>query len=174
VELRTRPSMLQRVKARNGDSPGSRVLVRADDLKFEGEVVRIRADLASASRLAGIIAAVPIDDRAAHHLLLGSYVQAEIAAGEMPQVIAVPRRAVRDNGRLWVVDADDRLQVRDARVVWESGQNLLLHKDTLLTGDRVVVSRISGLVPGARVRSRMVDPDSGRALAIRPDPLSRG
>ena len=173
IELRTRPSMLRRVTARNGDSPGSRVLVRADTAAFEGEVVRIRADLASASRLAGIIAAVPLDDRATRHLLLGSYVEAEIAAGEMSQAIAVPRRAVRDNERLWVVDSDDRLQVRDAEVLWESGQNLLLHKDTLLSGDRVIVSRISGLIPGAKVRSRMVDPDNGRALAIQPEDLSR-
>ena len=132
-------------------------------------MVRIRADLASASRLAGVIAAVPVDNRAARHLLLGSYVEAEIAAGEMAQAIEVPRRAVRDNGRLWVVDAEDRLQVRDAEVVWESGQTLLLHKDTLLSGDKIVVSRTSGLVPGARVRSRVVDPDSGRPLAIQPD-----
>ena len=169
IELRTRPSMLRRVTARNGDAPGSRVLVRAGAEEFEGEVVRIRADLASASRLAGVIAAVPVDNRAARHLLLGSYVEAEIAAGEMAQAIEVPRRAVRDNGRLWVVDAEDRLQVRDAEVVWESGQTLLLHKDTLLSGDKIVVSRTSGLVPGARVRSRVVDPDSGRPLAIQPD-----
>jgi RND family efflux transporter MFP subunit len=169
IELRTRPSMLRRVTARNGDTPGSRVLVRADAEEFLGEVVRIRADLAPASRLAGVIAAVPVDERAARHLLLGSYVEAEIAAGEMSQAIEVPRRAVRDNGRLWVVDADDRLQVRDAEVVWESGQTLLLHKDTLLSGDKIIVSRISGLVPGARVRSRVVDPDNGRPLAMQPD-----
>jgi RND family efflux transporter MFP subunit len=169
IELRTRPSMLRRVTARNGDTPGSRVLVRADAEEFLGEVVRIRADLAPASRLAGVIAAVPVDERAARHLLLGSYVEAEIAAGEMSQAIEVPRRAVRDNGRLWVVDAEDRLQVRDAEVVWESGQTLLLHKDTLLSGDKIIVSRISGLVPGARVRSRVVDPDNGRPLAMQPD-----
>jgi RND family efflux transporter MFP subunit len=169
IELRTRPSMLRRVTARNGDTPGSRVLVRADAEEFLGEVVRIRADLAPASRLAGVIAAVPVDERAARHLLLGSYVEAEVAAGEMSQAIEVPRRAVRDNGRLWVVDAEDRLQVRDAEVVWESGQTLLLHKDTLLSGDKIIVSRISGLVPGARVRSRVVDPDNGRPLAMQPD-----
>lgn len=166
VELRTSPLMLNRIAARDGESPGSRVLVRSDDALFEGEVVRIRADLASASRLAGVIAAVPVDRSAARHLLLGSFVQAEIAAGNMPQAIAVPRRAVRDNARLWVVDGQGRLQVREAQVVWESGQDLLLHKDTLMTGDRVVVSRVSGMVPGALVRSRAVDPGTGRAIAM--------
>ena len=61
-----------------------------------------------------------------------------------------------------MVDATGVLQVRDAEVLWESGQRLLLHKDSLLAGDRIIVSRVSGLVPGASVRSRMVDPDSGK------------
>jgi hypothetical protein len=51
-------------------------------------------------------------------------------------------------------------------VRWESGQALLLDRDALHPGDQVVVSRISGLVPGAAVRSRAVDPDTGRTLAM--------
>ena len=90
---------------------------------------------------------------------------AEIDAGEMTDVIAVPRRAVRDNRRVWVVDRQDLLQVRDAAVRWQSGQQLLLSSDTLLPGDHIVVSRTAGLVPGAKVRSRQVDPGSGRALS---------
>ncbi|MCG6966493.1 MAG: efflux RND transporter periplasmic adaptor subunit [Chromatiaceae bacterium] len=172
VELRTQPYLVQHVNARSGDSPGSRVIVRSEAGAFDGEVVRVRADLASGSRLAGLIAAVQVTPDAARRLLLGSYVKAEIAAGEMPQSIAVPRRAVRDNGRIWVVDADELLQVRDAEVVWESAQNLLLAKDTLRAGDRIVVSRIEGMLPGARVRSRRVDPDSGRALAMQAEPAA--
>jgi multidrug efflux pump subunit AcrA (membrane-fusion protein) len=115
--------------------------------------------------LAGLIAAFPAQGAAGASLLLGSYVEAKIQAGEMKQVIVAPRRAVRDNQRLWVIDEADRLQVRDAKVAWESGQRLLLHRDSLRAGDRIVVSRVSGLVPGANVHGRLVDPDSGRALA---------
>ena len=68
-----------------------------------------------------------------------------IDAGRIDRAIRVPRRALRDNGRVWVVDADERLQVRAAEVVWESGQRLLLQADSLQAGDRVVVSRVSGL-----------------------------
>ena len=164
VELRTNPALIRHIRARNGDTPGSRVTVRDDAGDFTGEVVRIRADLASGSRLAGVIAAVPVIPDSGRRLLLGSYVQAEIEAGDMAGVIAVPRRAVRDNRRVWVVDAADALQVRQAEVRWEAGQQLLLSQDTLRAGDRIVVSRTAGLVPGATVRSRQVDPDSGRAL----------
>ncbi len=162
VELRTQPFLVKRLTARTGESHGSRVVVHDRGRSFEGEVVRIRADLASGSRLAGVIAAIPAENAAGDRLLLGSYVRAEIQAGVVTQAIQVPRRAVRDNRRVWVVDAAGVLQVRDAEVVWESGQRLLLHKDSLLAGDRIIVSRVSGLVPGASVRSRVVDPDSGK------------
>ncbi len=169
VELKTRPRMLQRLVARDGGSAGSTVVVQDGPNRFEGEVVRIRADLAPGSRLGGVIVAVPAENAAGERLLLGSYVQAQIQAGAMDGVIQVPRRAVRDNERVWVVDADGRLQVRAAAVVWESGQRLLLRADSLQAGDRVVVSRVSGLVPDAQVRSRQVDPDSGQALDIMSD-----
>jgi len=162
VELRTRPYLLKRLNARSAETPGSHVTVHEGGRSFPGEIVRIRAELAPGSRLAGVIAAVPVQNADGDRLLLGSYVQAEIRAGEMKQAVQVPRRAVRDNQRVWVVDANDSLQVRSATVVWESGQRLLLDKGELQAGDRIVVSRVSGLVPGATVRSRTVDPDNGR------------
>ena len=166
VELRVSPQVLRRLRVRDGDRHGSRVTVRHAGETFAGEVVRIRAAVASGSRLAGVIAAIPVSEAVRRRLLLGSYVQAEIDAGEMAQVVAVPRRALRDNRRVWVVDDADTLQVREAGVRWESGQALLLDRDALHPGDQVVVSRITGLVPGATVRRRAVDPDTGRTLAM--------
>jgi len=138
------------------------VSVRAGDTIFTGEIVRIRADLAEGSRLAGVIAALPVLPNDSQRPLIGQYVAAEVDAGRMQDVIAVPRRAIRDNRRIWVVDADQRLQVREANVRWESGQTLLIAEESLVPGDRVVVSRIAGLVPGIQVRSRLIDPASGR------------
>jgi len=169
VELRTRPGLIKHLRARTPDAPGSGVIISYRGDTFEGEILRIRADLAAGSRLAGLIVAVPIQGTDDHRLLLGSYVQAEIQAGEMKQVVVAPRRAVRDNLRLWVVDKADRLQVRTAEVAWESGQRLLLRHDSLQAGDRIVVSRVSGLVPGASVRGRLIDPDGGHTLTHQTD-----
>ncbi len=163
LELRVRPEVLPRIAVRSGDRAGSTVHVFGQLGVFRGEVVRVRADLASGSRLAGVIVAIPMgqtDER----LLLGNYVEAEIDAGLMPQLVRTPRRALRDNRRVWVVDRNGRLRIRDAEVAWESGQQLFLKQDTLLDGDKLVVSRIDGLVAGAEVRHRRVDPDNGGAL----------
>ena len=91
----------------------------------------------------------------------------------MDGVVAVPRRAVHDNRRLWVVDAADRLRVRTADIRWETGQQLLLAHDTLQPGDRIVVGRVGGLVPGAEVRSRTVTPDRSRPLDLERGAVAR-
>lgn len=166
LEMRVKPQVLRYLRARNGATPGSSVSIEGSDIS--GEIMRIRADLAEGSRLAGVIAAFTLGDDNREALLLGNYLRAEIEAAMLDNVIAVPRRALRDNSRVWVVDEQGLLQVRRADVVWESGQQLFLAPDTtaagLQPGDAVVVSRIDGLVPGTQVRKRLIDPASGRPL----------
>jgi RND family efflux transporter MFP subunit len=165
LELRMQPQWLRHITARNGDEAGSPV--RLLDSGAVGEVIRIRPALAEGSRLAGVIAAFSPDQPGADPLLLGSYVRAEITGGRLTDVIEVPRRALRDNNRVWVVDRDGLLQVRRADVAWSVGQQLLLTANDpggLAPGDRIVTSRIDGLVPGTPVRQREIDPDSGRVM----------
>lgn len=174
VELRVRPEVLARLRARDDTQAGSPVRILAGNDAFIGEVVRIRPELEADSRLAGVIAAVPVSGDDVNRLLLGRYVRAEIDAGEVPDVVRVPRRALQDNNRLWVVGRDGRLAVRRVEVAWESGQSLLLDPRGLAAGDRVVVSRVSGLVPGAEVRARGVDAETGKASGTTQEPGSRG
>lgn len=174
LELRVQPQMLRHIRARSDEVPGSRVWLADGD--HVGEIVRIRADVAENSRLAGVIAMFAMGDASEAPLLLGSYVRAELDGGLLEDVIAVPRRALRDNNRVWVVDRENRLQVRRARVVWPAGQQLFVapggSADGLQGGDRIVVSRIDGLIPGTTVRQRQIDPTSGRALMAKtPEPI---
>jgi RND family efflux transporter MFP subunit len=166
LELRVQPAVLTRIRARDAQTPGSRVTVHDKGSRFPGEVVRIRPQLASGSRLAGVIVAIPTDRVAPGRLLLGSYLEAEIDAGRLERQIRVPRRALRGNQRVWVVDAEGILRVRAAALNWESDQQVFLDPATLQSGDRVVISRVTGMVPGAEVRSRLIDPDTG--LAVNP------
>lgn len=176
LEMRVQPGVLRHVRAHSAAGPGSRVVL--PDGGPVGEVMRIRADLAEGSRLAGVIAAFSVTDDTREALLLGSYVRAAIEGGVLDEVITVPRRALRDNDRLWVVDRDGALQVRRARVAWESGQQLFLApdgaSDGLQPGDQVVVSRIDGLVPGTAVRQRLIDAATGRPLATTQAPPADG
>lgn len=164
IELRSLPAKIGYLKARTDRAPGSVAHIQTARSEVTGEIIRIRADLAADSRLAGAIASVPVDASIREHLLLGSYVEATVDAGEMPQVIKVPRRALRDNNQLWVVDTQGRLQVREARVQWEAGQHFLLDRSSIEPGDHIIVSRVSGLITGSDVRQRRVDVDTGELL----------
>jgi RND family efflux transporter MFP subunit len=165
LELRVQPRWLRHITARTADGPGSKVTL--SDNGATGEVIRIRPALAEASRLAGVIVAFAPDAQADGSLLVGSYVSAEIEGSTLDAVIAVPRRALRDNNRVWVVDQDGLLQVRRADVAWATEQQLLLRGDLdggIEPSDRIVTSRIDGLVPGSTVRQREIDPASGRVV----------
>ncbi|MEM8987547.1 MAG: HlyD family efflux transporter periplasmic adaptor subunit [Pseudomonadota bacterium] len=169
VEIRVRQDRLARLVPRNGDAPGSPATITANGVSYQGEVVRVRADLAAQTRLGGALIAVrdPLsltpENAERTPLLMGAYVSAEIAAGLVRDVVAVPRRALQDNNTVLVADADDTLQRRNANVVWELEDTVLLRAD-FPSGDRLIVSRLSAAAPGAALRVQLVDPQTGAPI----------
>lgn len=154
LELKLPPRQLPYV-AKN-----SAAEIRYQGHSYTGKVVRIRPNLSEASRLAGVI--IEIDDPLSIQkqerpaLLMGSYVSAEVEIEKIKQGISAPRRAVRNNQRLLVVDSNQQLQVRPAEVLWESGHKVIL-APTLKEKDQLVISRSRGLIPGTTVRSQLVE-----------------
>ena len=73
---------------------------------------------------------------------------------------ALPRTALRDGDRVWVMDDTDRLAIRDIQVAWR-------HRDRVLAGagvtegDRIVVSGIAAPIPGMKL---MDATDAARAV----------
>ena len=166
VELRVRQAELLRLESAEQGRSGSQAVVRPNGVggvAYEGHVARIRAELAEETRLGGVIVAVadPLA-RQPHHsgrppLLIGSHVEAEIDAGAIVDVVRAPRRAVRDNGQVLVADADNRLHARRALVRWEQPDAVLL-ANVFEPGDRIITSRLSGVIPGAALTVNEVDP----------------
>lgn len=166
VELRVRQAELSRLDSAEQGRPGSQAVVRPNGVggvAYEGHVARIRAELAEETRLGGVIVAVadPLARQPDHSgrppLLIGSHVAAEIDAGTIADVVRAPRRAVRDNGQVLVADADDRLHARRALVRWEQPDAVLL-ANLFEPGDRIITSRLSGVIPGAALTVNRIDP----------------
>ncbi len=84
-------------------------------------------------------------------LLLGSYVRVYIAGPTFSKVVALPRGALREGSRIWVMNNDDKLEVRKAQVSWLTREKILLGGG-LSAGERVVTSSISGAYPGMVLR----------------------
>lgn len=88
-------------------------------------------------------------------LLPGMYVRVTVGQGVDPAAILVPQRAVRRStdgqAHVLVVDGQDTLQMRPVQTAAMHGAQWQISAG-LKAGERVVVGRMAGLQPGARVQ----------------------
>jgi RND family efflux transporter MFP subunit len=157
---------LRWVRAAAGERPGSTVKVLLDtgsgDLaEYQGQVMELLSDLEEVGRMARVLIRVPDPLRLgnsgnAQPLLLGSYVRVEIAAGELNDVLALDRSALRPGERLWVVDARGKLQIREANVVWRHDEKVYVRAN-IGPSESVVVSDMRVALPDMEVRAQPAD-----------------
>lgn len=90
-----------------------------------------------------------------HDLMPGMYVRAILKEGVDEQAILLPQRAlVRDakgNATAYVVNAEDKVEVRPLKVGRTQGSNWVV-LDGLKAGDKVIVEGLQKIRPGAPVR----------------------
>ena len=142
---------------------GSEVLVvqKLSDgqrLERQGQVIRLAGDLDPKGRMARLIVSVknPMDAPEGQlPLLLGAYVEVEILGRTLKDVVALPRRAIHAGDEIWLIDTNDKLEIRTVKVAFR-GEDQVYVKDGLTTGDRVVISRITTPVKGMALR--VLDP----------------
>lgn len=122
----------------------------------EGRLLRLLPDLAAGGAMARVL--VEIKDPLGLELpgeplplLLNAYVNVELDATAIERAIEVPRRALRESQRVYVVDAEGRLRVREVQIVWRRPDSVLVGGG-LEDGDELVVSRVAAPVDGMPVR----------------------
>jgi len=146
---------------RNPGEEGSRATVILDtgngtSVKRVGHIVQLLPDLDPHGRLARIHVSIhnPLrleGDEGSLPLLIGSYVRVEIDGGQIDDAFILPRIALRDNARIWVVDENDQLQWKEIEILDRSEDHVIV-RDGLMGGARIVVSPLSVAVPGMNVR----------------------
>lgn len=123
---------------------------------MEGYIDYVSRVIASATGTIEARAVIPNPDM---DLLPGQFVRVQLPRIEVANAIAVPQRAVVQSGRrsvVYIVDANDSIQVREVTLGVRVGSRLLV-QEGLAAGDRVVVEGLSLLRTGARVRAEEVD-----------------
>ena len=131
----------------------------------EGRMAQVLVEIADPLLLDGAREQAP----GQQPLPLGSYVRVELAAGTLEEAVTIPRRALRENGEIWVDDADGRLRVREADVIWSHGEELAV-RDVFERGDRIIVSPLANVVPGMLLRAReSADPERALSDSVNPD-----
>ncbi|MBN1346257.1 MAG: efflux RND transporter periplasmic adaptor subunit [Phycisphaerae bacterium] len=126
--------------------------------EWTGHVLRLLGELEQEGRMARLLVVVkdPLGQGASKSgvlpLLIGAYVRVEIEGAELDGVFAIPRTALRDGQRVWLMDETNRLVIKQVRIAWR-GQDTVLVKNDLADGAKLVISNISTPVEGMALRT---------------------
>ena len=83
-------------------------------------------------------------------LAVGLFVEAEIVGKTVENVAVIPRAALRPDGRVLIVDGDERLRFRDIEVLRAMKESVIVESG-LADGDRVCTTVLSAVIDGMRV-----------------------
>lgn len=140
----------------------------------EAYVLRLLPAVEERGRMAQVVVAVedplglrlPPEERGTP-LLVGTYVELQIEGKVLADVIPVPRKALRDDRFVWIVDPDNRLRAREVDIVWRERTRVLV-KGGLETGDQIVTTNLPVATEGMKVElapaeSEMAGGDAGES-----------
>lgn len=138
--------------------PGSKVrIIYGQGHERSGRVIRLMGDLATEGRMARILVEVAdpfglsstTQDRTP--LIIGEYVRVEIQGHKLEGVFEIPRTALRDFSSIWLAGKNQTLEIRQVRPIWRDPKIVLL-KDALKPGERLIVSDLAAPVEGMMLR----------------------
>lgn len=135
---------------------GSRTIER------EGTVVRLVGELDADSRTAQVLVQVlnPLDPPAGElPLLPGAFVRVEIDGKQAEDVSPVPRTALSEGSRVWVVAEDSTITPRELTIAWSDGETVFASAG-VQDGERLMVTDLPTLVKGMTVRVSEPEPAS--------------
>ncbi|MBX3248980.1 MAG: efflux RND transporter periplasmic adaptor subunit [Myxococcales bacterium] len=145
---------------RHGEGSPVRVWqsVNGQRIEREGRLLRLLPDVDPVGSMARVI--VRIDDplalqgerRGSLPMLLGSYVDVELGAAPLDDVVELPRLALREGNKVYVMTPERTLAVREVEIVWSRPETVLV-RDGLASGEQVVTSRVPTPVAGLPLRT---------------------
>jgi hypothetical protein len=120
-----------------------------------GKVIGLRGDLEREGRMARLIVSFQNEAMDAPSptqipMLIGSYVRVDIEAGELEDCLAIEQSSLRSGDKLWVVDTNDQLQIRDVEVFWQM-DDMVYVSNGLKPGDKLITSPLKSAVPGTEL-----------------------
>jgi RND family efflux transporter MFP subunit len=145
---------------------GSRAIVRLGTgirvYRREGHLSRAVGEIDPTGRMSKVIVSLvdpfrlkPGNDDGRKHepdFELGAFVEVEILGSEVQRVVALPPNALRVGSVVWLVKADETLEIRSVQVARRTKDAVLL-KSGLVDGDRVILTNLTGVLPGMKLRT---------------------
>ncbi len=139
----------------SGGEEGSLAKVKARlagrEWTWKGQVTRTEGEIDERTRTIPVVIRVdrPYDRKPP--LGVGLFVQVEIEGIQVSGAVVIPRLALREDDRVWVVEGENVLRFRQVERGRIDGETVLITSG-LDDGDRVVVSRHAAVTDGMTVR----------------------
>lgn len=138
---------------------------------WTGRVIRTEGVVDENTRLS--YAVVEVDDPykletddSGAPLQIGTFVEAVIEGRDASGLIVLPRQALRRDNRLFLVDAEGKLEIREVEVIRSTTDRVYLH-NAIKPGDPVIITAIQAPIPGLAVQIREAD-GAEPELRVRP------
>lgn len=123
---------------------------------WTGRIVRTNAAMDQTTRMVYAIAEVDdpygLGSDAGAPMAVGMFVKAEIAGVNSQSAMVLPRLALRNANKVYVINDDNRLEIRTVDVLSTSTETVLV-TDGVKPGDKVVTSTIPVAIDGMEVRA---------------------
>jgi len=134
------------------DTPGSPVTLTATfgglQYNWQGEIMRGLGEIDPKGRMARL--AIRIDDpyrlknnNSKFDLAMGMFVDVTIHGHPIKNVVAVPRKAIRPESTVWLMDKEQKLRIRKVTVARYTDDEALVSQG-LATGEQVVLTTLNG------------------------------
>jgi RND family efflux transporter MFP subunit len=151
-------------RGESGANPGPKTILRAEFAggihEWNGRIVRTEGVIDPLSRMIHTVAQVEDPygrgEPGRPPLAVGMFVEAEIVGRLVEGVAVIPRAAFRPDGRVLIVDAEDRLRFREVRVLRAQKENVIVEAG-LADGERVCTTPLSAVIEGMKVVVREDD-----------------
>lgn len=157
---------LRRAMERNrSDSLSALVelLVDEDTIAWNGFVDRVLAEVDTRGRMHRAVVRVAnpyfesgTEKKHVMPLSVGMFAGIKIDAGELENVFKIPRSALRSDRTVWLVDENNRLQIREVSIA-RGDTDYVYVGEGLKDGERLIVSPLSGAVEGLLLRVTLED-----------------
>jgi RND family efflux transporter MFP subunit len=129
-----------------------------EDAYRQGRVTRLIGRLETQSRMAQVLVSVedPLGLAEEHHdkprLILDAFVDVQLKGDRLEDVVVIDRAFLREGDVVWVMNEDDRLEIRDVSVAFRGKERAYIESG-LNDGDRVIQTNLSAPVAGMLLRT---------------------
>lgn len=133
-----------------------KALVGRHERFWTGQIVRVSASVDQRTRLIYAIAEVEDPYGAGSDggtpIAVGMFVSAEIAGVTSQSALVLPRMALRNANKVYVINDENRLEIRTVKVLFTS-EDIVLVTSGVEPGEKVVTSTIPAAIDGMEVRA---------------------